>query len=237
MTRQRSPNYPAIPLGDAIELIGRLFAREKRVVVPEDIAAKALGYGGLNGAVRGKLSALRKYGLVDDRRDGYKVSDLAITILHPTSPKERQAAVDEAALRPALFRELLPFADASDDTLVSTLVRRGFSIAGARQAAEAFRQTLSLLSGAVSDVSGGSANKEDSENQLDEQLSSERAQHGRPTDGVLEYRFPLSAGKFVEIRIVGGPLVEADVRLIGRYLDLVATTLPSPESSDDSEVE
>ena len=57
-TKHRSPNYPAIGLKAAIDLVRDLYNNAKRSTVDEAVAVKAMGYKGLNGTTRGHVSAL-----------------------------------------------------------------------------------------------------------------------------------------------------------------------------------
>lgn len=147
MAPNRSPNYPAISLPEAIELVTKLYQRERRSPVDAERAALALGYNGLSGASRTKLSGLRKFDLVEDTGNGMRVSDLTMTILHPESPDEKQSALRQAATAPALFRDLAELPGASDENLISRLVRQGFTEAGAKLAIASFRKTMSLVTG------------------------------------------------------------------------------------------
>ena len=144
MSRQRSPNYPAVSLPEAIELVTKLYQREKRAPVDPERAALAWGYSSLSGPPRTKIAALRKYGLVDDTSQGLRVSDRALTILNPLSGEEKSEALRDAALEPALFRELSTYPGASDENLVARLVRTGFTEAGAKIAVTSYRETMSL---------------------------------------------------------------------------------------------
>lgn len=147
MAPNRSPNYPAISLPEAINLVTKLHQREGRSPVDAERAALALGYNSLSGASRTKLSGLRKFELVEDTGNGIRVSDLTMAILHPDSPDEKRSALHQAATAPALFRDLAELPGASDENLISRLVRQGFTEAGAKLAVTAFRKTMSLVKG------------------------------------------------------------------------------------------
>jgi hypothetical protein len=151
MAKTRSPNYPGVSLPEAVELVTKLYQAEKRAPVDAERGALALGYRSLSGAARTKLSALRKFDLVEETGSGIRVSDLAMAILHPTNPHERQEALREAATTPALFRDLSEFPGASDENLISRLVRLGFTEAGARLAVASYRKTMSLVPGEASE--------------------------------------------------------------------------------------
>src|SRR5687767_3982252 len=100
MTRERSPNYPALPLGRAVQGVKTLFKKEGRTPVAVDIAARHMGHQSLSGQARSFLAALRHYGLVDLAQGGsVRVSNRGITLAMRAedSPEYRQA-IQEAAL-------------------------------------------------------------------------------------------------------------------------------------------
>jgi len=145
--QQRSPNYPSDGLSVALESVKKLYGKAHQVAVDPLTAVKAFGYGALHGPARSRIAALKKYGLIDENKDGsLKLSALALQYLLPADEDEKQAAVNKAGLLPALFQELYPKTDASDEVLKSLLVRtRGFSEGGATQALKAFRDTMALV--------------------------------------------------------------------------------------------
>lgn len=145
MAITRSPNYPAISLPEAVELVTKLYEKEGRSPVDPEGAAHALGYNSLSGASRTKLSGMRKFDLVEDTGNGLRVSDLAMAILRPESPEEKRNALRTAATTPTLFRDLADLPGASDSNLVSRLVRQyGFTESGAKLAVASYRKTMSL---------------------------------------------------------------------------------------------
>lgn len=147
MAKQRSPNYPAISLRDAVEAVRSIHDKEKKTVVSGEVIAKSLGYISLSGNARTKIAALKKYGLLDgDERKGMRVSDLAVRILYPNGATDQMASLREAALRPELFKALYQdFRDGSDAAILHHLINRlDFSPAGAKQVVAAFRDTYSF---------------------------------------------------------------------------------------------
>jgi hypothetical protein len=162
--RERSPNYPAITLTQAVEMVGKLYEREKRTSVAPDAMVRALGYNALSGTARTMLASMRAYGLVEPTKDGVRVSDLAMEIIHqPIGSAERTKALKEAAVRPPLIVELFgSHADASDDSLRAYLItRRKFSADGAGRFIPAFREAIQIarlpaLPSPESDKRGGS---------------------------------------------------------------------------------
>lgn len=149
MAKTRSPNYPSASLGDAIQSAKRFYAKAQRAAVHPEDAVKAMGYEGMSGAARSRLSALRKFGLLEDTKSGVRLTDPALAILLlPEGEPERQAAVNAAAMAPELFRELAAqYRDADASVIAPYLVRaKKFSAAGAKQAVDAFQATLALVS-------------------------------------------------------------------------------------------
>jgi hypothetical protein len=148
----RSPSYPSIDLGEAVRMALGIFEKEGRAPVKEEVAVTRMGYSGMNGASQKSLSALRKYGLVEDVSGGVKVSQDGILIAahkgNPTHP-ERLAALQRAAFRVDLFAEIhKEFGAApSEENLAAQLTIRGFSADGATRAARAYRATMELVGG------------------------------------------------------------------------------------------
>jgi hypothetical protein len=151
MSRIRSPNYPQIPILDAIEDARTLHQKEGQNFMPRDVAAKLLGYSSVNGASEKKTSALNAYGLIERNSDReIKVSALAVRILFPHDAHERNEALAEAAMSPNLFREIRekwPTMNPSDENLKSYLVRRGFNQNAVDQVISVFRAAMEVADG------------------------------------------------------------------------------------------
>jgi len=145
MTKHRSPNYPAISLEEAMVLAMKIWNKEKRTALSSEAAAIAMGYASLSGAARPKLSALKKYGLLEKSGRNYRISDLALKALHGT-PKEKVDSLTEAIKSDKLFAYLInEFPEASADTLKSVLItKHGFSDDGAVKCTTAFLASKNL---------------------------------------------------------------------------------------------
>src|SRR5437899_4642160 len=117
--RHRSPSYPAVSLKEALNKLRLLYDRAKRTPVGDAAAVAAMGYGALSGSARVLLSALRKYGLIEDHGGNVRVSDLGLRILmHQEGSAERDAAIREAAFKPEIIRELsATYGDVSNEVL------------------------------------------------------------------------------------------------------------------------
>jgi hypothetical protein len=149
MARVRSPNYPAISLPEAIGRVKVIHDAEQHLAAPKEVIAKHLGYNGLNGAALSTISAIGKYGLIEEASgDKMRVSPLAVTILYPPSPPEREAALKEAATKPLLFVEIAKEWEGmrpSDENLRSYLIRRNFAVDAIDRVIKAYRETMDLV--------------------------------------------------------------------------------------------
>lgn len=144
MARERSPNYPGIDLGEALQLVERLFTREGRTPSPVPVVAQAFGYKSASGPAKSKIGALKQYGLVTQSKGQITVSDFAVRILLAVEDTpESRAAIQQAALSPPLFKELYEsMADASPSNLKQHLVlKRRFTQEGAERVIESYMGT------------------------------------------------------------------------------------------------
>jgi len=150
MAKPRSPNYPAISLRDALDRVRKVYEKEHTTKASPDVVVKAMGYASLNGASMTILSALKKYGLLEEIGKELKVSGDALTILvDPKESQERIAAIRRAAFTPSLFSELRQqYGDSSpsDENIRSFLLKRGFLQSTVDNAIRAYRDTLALVS-------------------------------------------------------------------------------------------
>lgn len=107
MSRSRSPNYPSINLGTAVEAIKEVYAKEKRAHFPRTSLAGHLGYTSINGRSLARIGAIRAYGLLDGREDDLSVSQTAIAILEaPDGSTDRAEAYRAAFLSPTIFKRI-----------------------------------------------------------------------------------------------------------------------------------
>ncbi len=145
----RSPNYPGISLPDAIDRIKKIHGKAHTHKVDALTMARAAGYGGLNGAALTVLSALKKYGLLEEIDKEIRVSPSAMTIIaDPIESEERRSAIQNSAFLPILFLEIrMQFPDSipGDEIVRSFLIKRGFSASSIDTAIRAFRETMQLV--------------------------------------------------------------------------------------------
>ena len=224
MAKQRSPNYPALGLSEAVTLIRQVYDKEKRSQSASEIVAKALGYSGLSGNVRVKIATLKKYGLLDgDEKKGLRVSDLAMQILYPENGLSHSDGLKKAALSPALFQMIYTEKkEASDGALVNHLVSKlDFSATGATQAIASYRDAIKT-SGL--DVFG--YNEDETPSQAEapimqsESQSASAASPQAATTGLITWTWPLSIPRNVkaELRITGA-LQKGDIARLKKQVE------------------
>ncbi|MFH5804509.1 hypothetical protein [Alienimonas sp. DA493] len=105
--RQRSPNYPSVGLPDAISRATRLYEGVGTAGASPDSAAKLIGYSKNHGTARMTMSALKKFGLVEERNGRVVPAKLTVDLANfpPTHPRHG-AALRTAALSPTIYRDV-----------------------------------------------------------------------------------------------------------------------------------
>lgn len=239
MAKDRSPNYPAVSLPEAIELARALYQREHRTVVVPDVVVKAWGYKSLSGPARVKISAMRKFGLLEDAGHGLRISDRAADILeYGDAAPERQKAIKDAALAPELFAELAEsHAHASEDALRAYLVtREKFAPAGARQFIKSFRDTLALVAASSGGYTEGKKTQEPgamrersavtTSSERSESDDANRRERGKGSSGRLWLKVPFGDTNLsVEVEIEGDVLRKSHLVKVRKYLELAEDDL------------
>lgn len=236
MAKMRSPNYPAIGLNEAVKAIEAIWEKEKRTAVPMNVLGKAMGYNSVSGPVRTKVAALRKYGLLEEVAGNYRLSDLAMQILHgEVHSPERSDALVTAAMRPEIFSELrATHLNASDEALKSfLLVKKGFSEAGVRQFIKAFRETME-----VADEAGAGyipvTEPKDCESMAESQTDHQEAKRRNPTVAPVAlneparrvtFSLPVSKDVVAEVTFRGGEMKGAYLKTLAKYLELMQSAV------------
>ncbi len=150
--KRRSPNYPAIDLQEAVQVVETLYqgAAQGRGVgrgefTPQD-AAGAWNFSSTSGPVKNRIAALRQYGMLEGKKgDNPKLSNRALTlILREPGAREHRDTLRVAALAPDIFEELhRAMPDAADDALRQHLiVQRNFTGEGASRLIAVFRASM-----------------------------------------------------------------------------------------------
>ena len=149
MDRSRSPNYPAVPLGQAIELAGQIHSKSRTNVIDRESAAKDMGYSGLTGRSVALLGALAQYGLLARAGKGdVRVTPVAVDILHGLTDTDKRRALGEAGSAPKLFKSIFDrFTDGipSENVIRSFLIQQGYADGAIGPAIKSFIETNRFL--------------------------------------------------------------------------------------------
>lgn len=167
MAKVRSPNYPSMSLGPALEAIQTAFKAENRNKMSRSVLAKHLGYTSLNGRALGKIGAVRAYGLIEGSGDELRITDDAVTaLMAPQGSDDRRDALARLAARPSLFQELrkdFPDTFPSLDNLKFTLVKKGFTQEAAEKAAKSYLATMNIVMGIADSYNDPEGDGDDAE--------------------------------------------------------------------------
>ena len=243
MSRTRSPGYPSIPLGEAIEYAARIYEEDQRHTIPREVAAQHMGYKSLHGTVVAKLSSLGKYGLLERvPGGGIRISDLGLDILvEPKESKAYQTAIQQAAESPKLFKELSEEFDGtpSDGAIRAYLLKRNFNSTAVVSVIRSYRETMEFSSRiTVPQNMTGRSTHADMGAPADGSASDEvaapplpdRVTLSHPTGTRVEnYRIPLLHGATAVLSLPV-PLPRPSFELIQKWLELTepAITIDAP---------
>lgn len=149
MAKARSPNYPALSLPKSLEFAGKVYAKNHTHKAEPLVVAQAMGYSSMNGKSLTAVSALKKFGLLEEVDKQLRITRSALTMLvEPNTSAERAETLVEAAFLPDLFAELrTEYGDVppSDELLLSYLLRLGFLLSTVDVPIRAYRETLEMV--------------------------------------------------------------------------------------------
>ncbi|MCG3129151.1 MAG: hypothetical protein CHACPFDD_04061 [Phycisphaerae bacterium] len=158
--RHRSPNYPIVAIGTAIERATKLYETNKSHPTPLAVACKLWEYKVGSSVADQNIAALRAYGLVTVTGQGDKrliaVSDDARRII--LNAPERAKIVKRLALNPAIYKELWGQYGASmpnDETIKHYLLFReagAFNDDVVDMVIDRFKQTIQFAKLTESDI-------------------------------------------------------------------------------------
>lgn len=244
--RERSPNYPGIPLNKAVDRAEVLYGIARRNAAPAKLVLERWGYSPKSGAGMVTLAAVKHFGLIEDEGRGdnrqVKLSDGAITIILSPHGDERAAAIKAAALRPAMHRVLwekygseLP---SQDVVRYYLLQEHGFSENGARDLIHEYRETIQFagLEGSDTldrDESASDANR--GEQDMSTLVKTPSSQDVYAPSGPNEpwiVNLPLSPERLVVLHIPRR-MSQSDWELLRGHLDLIERATLAHADPDD----
>lgn len=150
---KRSPNYPVIPIDEAISKVRLIYAEDRRALADFNAILAHMKYkvrekkGGRSARV---VATLKQYGLLDDQNGQYRVSEDAVRIIDlPADSPEREAIIQRVALRPPMINKVLKHYKGeipSDTTLKSHLIiSEEFNGDSAEEFIKVLRRNIALV--------------------------------------------------------------------------------------------
>ena len=240
--RPRSPNYPAISLPESLDRLGKLWESIGKNPAPREIVATGLGYSGLHGASATAVSAVSKYGLLERQGSDLKISERGMMCLHPQGPVEREGAIRDAALEPALFAELkqrFPGGTSNEELLRNYLIRMGFTPTAASNALLSYHDTVDLVEREGGGYDTASSEAESESTPMMGQADVTPIDRGRVPEPVSEVAAPL-AGKFrvsmtdeFFVDVSASRLDQAGVKRLIEWLKANEGLVPAAVASED----
>jgi hypothetical protein len=243
--RHRSPNYPAITLGKALERTKQLHDVYRTVPIPERKAHEIWGYRPLGGQGLICTAALKAFGLIQAEGSGedrkVAVSDAARRIL--LDAKDRDILLRQAALSPPIHKELwehyggfLPERD--EDLKKYLLVEKNFNQQSVDGFIAQFRASIAL----TNLVQGDMLQEDKKEEKIISSNIGENLAMGQsvtltavPKDSsglIRDYIIPRKGQRLAVLRLEF-PATKADIDLIKSWLELMAGTLEEQTKEQD----
>ena len=253
----RSPAFPYIPLGEALERIKELLAQEGgRHPFPPTSAFKAWNLSEKSSGARQTLAALKHFGLVEYSGLGenrqVKISELAwnISMDKREDTTEKDNLIKIAAFKPAIHSQLWKLYDGSlpsDLTIETYLVKdRKFNAKGAKDFIVGFKATIAFAKLKKSDklFTGDDAETPDDPEDLPPdpgtgEKPKKKERKGMNGEWAKEFSWPLSDGTTAELVISGARPGKDEISALEDYFKIAKRVLEkiaaSPQDADHEE--
>ncbi len=246
-TKGRSPNYPSISLGDALERARQIYEAEHTNPAPRIAIAKDLGYT-LNGASQQLIGSLTRYGILEKADGDLRLSKDVVDVMElPPGDSRRAETIERLALTPKLFSELkerFPDGLPSEETLRHHLITsKDFLPKAAGEVIRVYHDTVNLVSQEKSACNAETNADEGSESVIPEPVTSTLAtrrevpvaytlvkdepqrEPSMNVEAGQSLQFPLSENSEVRI-LFSGPIAREDIDKVKSHLDLTRDAFP-----------
>jgi hypothetical protein len=231
----RSPNYPMFSLKDALDKVRLIYQHEKRNFTTPGVIQKDIGYTEGTGPAGRALSALKQYGLIEERNGTYGLSDkgFLFTYADQNSP-ERIAALRESAIKPSIFKELVDMYVGelpSDATLKAHLIgKKGFNPTSVDDFIRIFKETIELANVVPGEYSPDQPKEDLGKGGTMEQLAPQ-GQQGKATQNVHLFTWSLSMPRNVraELKLSGEGIRKEDVQRLKKQIEALEESFDEQE--------
>lgn len=227
VARSRSPRFPSHSIREAIIYAERIYGGVHRSAIDALTAFRLMGFAGKSGASSTALGSIRQFGLIEGIGDKTRISDLALRILEPATPLERNEAVLEAARKPDVFKSIFERFDGriptADEPVRAFLIRElGFSKRGVDECLASLRATIDVVGDITSE---GAPSREANPDEAPERVSNSKPDDASEThDPAQNLRILLTRESSVELRF-RGPITEKALANLIRQIELTKEAL------------
>lgn len=149
MPRKKSRSYPSFSLEEALSLSEMIYDVGGNSVAPvESILSKMDIKSNQNKRYTYKTSSAKQFGLIESKEGGFKVTQLAISILYPSSDNDPNVSTNKkrAAVKPELYKNILEQFNGTilpkDEFLINIFIQKGILSSVANKAVQAFLDTM-----------------------------------------------------------------------------------------------
>lgn len=247
--RDRSPSFPYLGLGKALDRLQKLFENTKRHEVRVVDVAKDWGVTPKSSSLDRYVAALLSYGLIEDSGSGdarkIKISETGLRILEDKRQGVRERLLSEAALRPPIIAEYAQrWAEGRPDEthVLSQLKFEGnFTEEGARMFLRVFDETVRFITpaGPDSPTENDDAGARSELSVQEDAQSTENSPRGAPLSnpswtvtGEREWlRGPLSRTTTYRL-MVSGEMGPKEIKKLITLLEAQRTVLADDEEGD-----
>jgi len=249
-TGKRSPSYPGLDLEEAINKARAIWDKDGKVAAPMDSVAKHWGLSEKASPFLVAISALRKYGLVDNVNDkgqkAVRLSKLAMRIILPENEADGQKAIQEAALKPEIFSEFWALHNdgvPSDNTLISQLInQRNFTKGGAATFVKTYKETIAFAnlkgSGTLPEGQGRSEGEEGQQQGVLKMTPPATLTQPvkNPSTGQISKTIVIPPGSLGDalLQLPAQNLPKSKFEYIKRFLEMIEEQLTSEEAKGQS---
>jgi hypothetical protein len=238
--RFRSPPYPTIPLGKAVERITQLHAKTLHHAGGMSVLADAWEFGSIKSSgLWATAATLLQFGLLTDEGTGakrkFQLTDAALRIVRDPDPnsEKRQSAVRAAAVSPKIFKELWDKYGYAISTISDVVIKSWLTIdrheAGLAPYSDNAADEVIRVYKATIAFAGmtDSANLPEDQWEMDGQIENDLASASKTEGGVMEHtQLPEPRRPTTRLGTVGvDPSHGAPLRVVmnGNRLDIQAS--------------
>lgn len=248
MARMRSPNFPGLPLEDAIGFVKDVWDKNRRAPISREAGAKDLGYTGLTGRSLKVLGALNQYDLIENVSKGQmRVTKTAEDILIGFPEEVRRAAVTKAGHAPSLYRDIYERFEGTipgENAVRFFLLQKGFTNEGVEKALRSFNETNRYVEMYGDSESYGDAPESVAESAPEKAIQEDTKVATAPASvaqqpqggtvfwnvGVLDFSLSSSG-----LAVTGKSNSKKAVAAFAEKLKALAALLPDDEADDEAE--